>query len=80
MIERATVRVPVAGAPETDVDVDAVGRLVAGLDLGPDLGGPVLLGVGHSMGAMLVAYQQARRRPYAGVALLGYSGRACPTC
>ena len=38
----------------------------------------VPLGVGHSMGAMLVAYQQAQHRPYAGVALLGHSGRGLP--
>jgi alpha-beta hydrolase superfamily lysophospholipase len=57
-----------------DVDATAVGDLVA--DLG--LVDPVLIGVGHSMGAMLVAYQQARHRCYEGVALLGHSGRGLP--
>jgi pimeloyl-ACP methyl ester carboxylesterase len=62
--------------PEVVADVDAAAarHVVAGLGL-PD---PVVIGVGHSMGAMLTAYQQARHRLYDGVALLGYSGRGLP--
>ncbi len=37
-----------------------------------------LIGVGHSMGAMLVALQQAAFRPYAALALLGFSTRGLP--
>jgi pimeloyl-ACP methyl ester carboxylesterase len=55
-------------------EVIAVRHLVAGLGFGR----PVVLGVGHSMGGMLVAYQQGIGRPYAGLALLGYSGRGIP--
>ena len=63
-------------SPETvaAIEVSAVQRLVAGLGLRQ----PTVIGVGHSMGAMLVAYQQYRGRPYAGLALAGYSGRGMP--
>lgn len=48
------------------------GTLVAGL-------GPVAdalpLGVGHSAGALLTVYEQARHRPFAALALLGFAGR-----
>ena len=44
----------------------------------PALPALVPVGVGHSMGAMLVAHQQAGHRLYAGVALLGHSGRGLP--
>lgn len=62
--------------PELVADVDAIaaGRAVASLGLD----NPVLLGVGHSMGAMLVTYQQARHGIYRGLALFGYSGRGLP--
>jgi pimeloyl-ACP methyl ester carboxylesterase len=36
------------------------------------------IGVGHSMGAMLVAGQQAAAKPYDGLALLGHSGYGLP--
>lgn len=39
---------------------------------------PLVIGVGHSMGAMLVAFQQNRSRFYAGLVLIGYSGRGLP--
>jgi pimeloyl-ACP methyl ester carboxylesterase len=41
-------------------------------ELHGQLGG-VPIGVGHSMGAMLTVTAQARERPYAGLALLGYA-------
>lgn len=63
-------------APQTvaAIEVVAVRRLVAGLGYRD----PAVLGVGHSMGAMLLAYQQHSDRPYVGLALLGYSGRGMP--
>jgi alpha-beta hydrolase superfamily lysophospholipase len=68
--------------PETVADVDAAAAARAVAVLGPELGlaldDPIVLGLGHSMGAMLVVYQQARSRPYAGLVLLGYSGRGLP--
>jgi pimeloyl-ACP methyl ester carboxylesterase len=45
------------------------GQLTPELPALPDL---VSIGVGHSMGAMLTAMQQARYRSYAAVALLGF--------
>jgi pimeloyl-ACP methyl ester carboxylesterase len=57
-----------------DVNAAAVRQVVGGLGFAD----PVVVGVGHSMGAMLVSYQQARHRLYDGVALLGYSGRGLP--
>ncbi|MBL7496403.1 alpha/beta hydrolase [Frankia sp. CNm7] len=67
---------PWALVPETvaDVDAAAAARAVAGLGLVD----PVVLGLGHSMGGMLVALAQARHRPYAGLVLLGHSGRGWP--
>lgn len=67
---------PWALRPElvADLDVAAVRGVVGGLGFTD----PVLVGVGHSMGAMLLAYQQARHRIYRGVALLGHSGRGLP--
>jgi pimeloyl-ACP methyl ester carboxylesterase len=51
------------------------GSLVDGL---PPLSDITPIGVGHSMGAMLVAYQQARHRLYERLVLLGHSGRGLP--
>jgi alpha-beta hydrolase superfamily lysophospholipase len=68
----------------TDVDATAArsvldglraGTLVSGLPAVPRL---TAVGMGHSMGGMFVALQQARRRTYDAVALLGYSGRGLP--
>ena len=56
------------------VEVAAVRRLADELGFRE----PILVGLGHSMGAMIVAYQQDICRPYAGLALLGYSGRGLP--
>ena len=67
-----------------DTDVAAVEAAVDRLRRGtlveelPALSPRHVIGVGHSMGAMLVAYQQARHRPYDGVVLLGHSGRGLP--
>ena len=65
-------------------DALAVQRALDGLRLGTLVDGlapwpaPVPIGVGHSMGALLVALQQARWAPFAGVVLLGHSGRGLP--
>jgi pimeloyl-ACP methyl ester carboxylesterase len=70
-----------------EIDAYAVAQLGATLAAGgvaPDLpaapaGLPVrTIGVGHSMGAMLVAGQQAAAKPYEGLALLGHSGYGLP--
>ncbi|MBV8062848.1 MAG: alpha/beta hydrolase [Nevskia sp.] len=55
-------------------------RLRAGslLPVLPPLPDLVSIGVGHSMGAMLTLLQQAAFRPYAGLALLGFSTRGMP--
>jgi alpha-beta hydrolase superfamily lysophospholipase len=47
------------------------GTLVDGLGPVPDA---VPVGVGHSAGALLTVYEQARHRPFAALALLGFSG------
>ena len=44
----------------------------------PKLPGFTAIGLGHSMGAMLVTLQQASQRPYAALALLGFSTRGLP--
>jgi pimeloyl-ACP methyl ester carboxylesterase len=51
------------------------GSLMAELPPLPDL---VAIGVGHSMGAMTTLLQQAAFKPYAGLALLGFSTRGMP--
>jgi pimeloyl-ACP methyl ester carboxylesterase len=65
------------GAVGVAAAIDAVraGRLV---DDVPALDAPTVIGLGHSMGAKLVAYQQAQDRPYDGLVLLGHSGRGLP--
>ena len=51
------------------------GELANGLAALPEA---VPVGCGHSMGAMLAVYQQARHRPYERLVLLGHSGRGLP--
>jgi alpha-beta hydrolase superfamily lysophospholipase len=69
-------------APQRVADVDAfafdhvLGQLRAGAlrnDL-PALPRLVSIGVGHSAGASITAYQQARHRTHRAIALLGYGG------
>lgn len=48
----------------------ANGVLAAGY---PPVHQPVVIGIGQSMGASLVVYQQARHRSYDGIGVLGYS-------
>jgi alpha-beta hydrolase superfamily lysophospholipase len=48
---------------------------IAGMLAVPDLR---VIGVGHSMGGMIVTMQQALARPYAALALLGFSTRGLP--
>jgi hypothetical protein len=71
----AAVAAAGAAAAAELVDRLRTGRLASGLAPVP---GAVPVGVGHSMGAMLVAIQQAHQRPYAGLVLLGHSGRGLP--
>ena len=67
-----------------DADVAAARHAIDGLRTGTLVDGlPALpdgraIGMGHSMGAMLVAYQQARHGLYDAVVLLGHSGRGLP--
>jgi alpha-beta hydrolase superfamily lysophospholipase len=67
-----------------DADSAAVAAAVDGLRAGtvdealapaPDL---VVVGCGHSMGALVVVHQQARNRTYDAVALLGFAGSGLP--
>jgi pimeloyl-ACP methyl ester carboxylesterase len=51
------------------------GEALPGLPPMPDL---VIIGVGHSMGGMIVTMQQSYAQPYAGLALLGFSTRGLP--
>ena len=44
----------------------------------PPLPELTVIGLGHSMGAMIVTLQQAVDRPFAGLALLGFSTRGLP--
>lgn len=44
----------------------------------PPLNSLTMIGLGHSMGAMLVSLQQAAMCPYAALALLGFSTRGLP--
>jgi len=77
---------PWALTPEVVGDADAAGAacvleqlrngsLVDDLPALPDI---LPIGVGHSMGAMLALYQQARHRLYDRLVLLGHSGRGLP--
>ena len=65
---------PYALSPEVlaDVNAHAVDQLRG------DWPDAVVVGVGHSMGAMLTVVQQARHGTYDALALLGYSGRGLP--
>ncbi|HEY1990265.1 MAG TPA: alpha/beta hydrolase [Acidimicrobiales bacterium] len=55
-------------------------RLAEGaLDGVPPTSGGATVGIGHSAGALLVACQQGRSRPYDAVALLGFSNRGLPS-
>lgn len=62
--------------PEAVADAGAAAVRAALAEL--DLDDPVVVGGGHSMGAMIVVHQQARHRLYDGLALLGHSGRGLP--
>jgi len=66
-----------------EIDAYAVARLGATFAAGgiadlPAAPATRTIGVGHSMGAMLVAGQQAAAKPYDGLALLGHSGYGLP--
>jgi pimeloyl-ACP methyl ester carboxylesterase len=62
--------------PEVVADVDAIAVVRALRQL--EVSDPSLFGLGHSMGAMITCYQQARARPYRGLVLIGFSGRGLP--
>jgi pimeloyl-ACP methyl ester carboxylesterase len=72
-------------SPQTVAEIDAyaVGKLgmtLAGGGVPEVPGAPPrrTIGVGHSMGGMLVAAQQAAAKPYDGLVLLGHSGYGLP--
>jgi len=68
-----------------DVNAYAFDQVVAGLRMGtlvehlPPLPGLVSVGCGHSAGAGLTVYQQARYRSHGALCLLGYGGRGLPS-
>lgn len=58
-----------------DVLADVVATVTAAALAGlPGVADPFVVGVGHSAGALLTVYEQARHRPFDAVALLGFSG------
>jgi hypothetical protein len=70
----------VVAAVNAHVVAEAVARLRSGV-LVPGIGPrPVrrVVGLGHSMGAMLIVHQQARHHSYDAVALLGFGGAGLP--
>jgi alpha-beta hydrolase superfamily lysophospholipase len=65
------------------VDATATARVLAALERGdvpglPPLRPTTVSGVGHSAGALILLHQQAMRRQFDGVALLGWCGRGLP--
>jgi pimeloyl-ACP methyl ester carboxylesterase len=71
--------------PETVADVDvvaasrALGLLASGqIDGLPALQPSLVIGVGHSMGGLVVLHQQSRGTPYDAIALLGWAGHGLP--
>ena len=64
--------------PEVVADVNAAAfAQILSPPLVPE--GVAAIGVGHSAGAALVVYQQARHRSFAGVALLGFGAGGLPS-
>jgi len=64
-----------ASLTETVVEAAREGRLLPGTD---PVGPAPVLGVGHSAGALLTVYAQARHGSFDALALLGFSGRGLP--
>ncbi|MCW2915406.1 MAG: alpha/beta hydrolase [Actinomycetia bacterium] len=68
-----------------DVNAYAFDQVIAGLRSGtlvddlPPLPGLVSIGCGHSAGASLTIYQQARHRSHQALCLFGYGGRGLPS-
>ena len=62
----------------------AVGTIIERIECGelppggPAIGDPFVIGIGHSMGAMLTGVVQARHRPYDALVLLGHGGIGMP--
>jgi alpha-beta hydrolase superfamily lysophospholipase len=76
---------PWALTPQRVADVDAfavrevLGRLGSGTWPGLPAGNPVLVvGTGHSAGALVVIHQQARQGVFGAVSLLGWAGHGLP--
>lgn len=73
---------PFTLTPDTLADVAATvtGTVLAGLGAAtlvaslPPVRNPLVVGVGHSAGALLTVYEQAHHRAFHAVALLGFSG------
>ena len=67
---------PYALTPDALADVVAavVETVVEPMRADPSRPDPLVVGVGHSAGALLTVYTQARHRPYDAVALLGFAG------
>jgi pimeloyl-ACP methyl ester carboxylesterase len=63
-----------------EVDAAAVSAILGGLERGTLVEGvdpiprPLPIGCGHSMGGLLSVWMQARHRPYAAIAALGFAG------
>jgi pimeloyl-ACP methyl ester carboxylesterase len=62
----------------SDIDAAGVSAVVTMVSERFSLRDPIIVGAGHSMGAMLTVFVQARHRLYDGLALFGYSGRGLP--
>lgn len=69
-IDFATASAAAAAAEQEILLLLANGLLVPGY---PPVSGPVTIGIGQSMGASLVVWQQARMATYDGIGLLGFS-------
>jgi len=80
-----TIDLPGVGStpPPADpraLNPDALGAILASAaqTISARFGGAAIVGLGHSMGAMLTLIAQAHHRPFASLVLLGWSGRGLP--
>lgn len=63
-----------------DLNPDALGAVLASAaqTISGAFDGAAIIGLGHSMGAMLTLIAQAHHRPFTSLVLLGWSGRGLP--